>query len=313
MDAPGRWAGGFRAWDEHGVYLATGRATGAGRRAAGARGRAARAGRPTGSRSAPTSSRGLFRTARTIEAVARQREALVALGTLAAGLAHEINNPAAAATRAVDALGDARHDAAVLAGPARRPAITADQFARPRRAAPSSSGRSRPAPTRWPSPTARTTLVGLAVAGTASTGSGWSRRRWPRAGVDVAWCERVAAVLAGPALEPGLEWVASTLSAAALLGEVKESTRRISELVAAVKSYSQMDRASRAAHRRDRGAGEHAGRCSDHQLPRRSHRRAGLRRPTCRGSRRSPASSTRSGPTSSTTPSTRWTARARCA
>src|SRR5260370_35023185 len=25
MDVPGRWAGGFRAWDEHGGYLATGR------------------------------------------------------------------------------------------------------------------------------------------------------------------------------------------------------------------------------------------------------------------------------------------------
>lgn len=48
----------------------------------------------------------------------------------------------------------------------------------------------------------------------------------------------------GDALEPGLEWVASTLSAATLLGEVKESTRRITELVAAVRSYSQMDRGS---------------------------------------------------------------------
>jgi signal transduction histidine kinase len=38
--------------------------------------------------------------------------------------------------------------------------------------------------------------------------------------------------------------VASSLSVAALLGEVKESTRRISELVAAVRSYSQLDRAS---------------------------------------------------------------------
>ena len=36
-------------------------------------------------------------------------------------------------------------------------------------------------------------------------------------------------------------------SAATLLGEVKESTRRISELVAAVRSYSQMDRALDAA------------------------------------------------------------------
>jgi len=64
------------------------------------------------------------------------------------------------------------------------------------------------------------------------------------AGVDLAWCARAASILEGSALEPGLEWVASTFSVATLLGEVKQSTRRISELVAAVKSYSQMDRAS---------------------------------------------------------------------
>src|SRR5664279_902151 len=51
-------------------------------------------------------------------------------------------------------------------------------------------------------------------------------------------------LLDGSALEPGLEWVASTFSMATLLSEVKEATRRISELVAAVRSYSQLDRAS---------------------------------------------------------------------
>ncbi len=64
------------------------------------------------------------------------------------------------------------------------------------------------------------------------------------AGVDIAWCERAAEVLEGKALEPGLEWVASSFSVATLVSEVKESIRRVSEIVAAIKSHSQMDRGS---------------------------------------------------------------------
>ena len=47
---------------------------------------------------------GFFQTVRMMDSLSRQREALIALGTLAAGLAHELNNPASATARAVDAL-----------------------------------------------------------------------------------------------------------------------------------------------------------------------------------------------------------------
>jgi signal transduction histidine kinase len=241
MDVPGRWAGGFRAWDEHGVYLATGRVVAAGRvlrvPAEVLRERA-NAWFPFGGHLI----RGLYHTARSIESTARQRESLVTLGALAAGLAHEINNPASAAARAAGALEIAC--AALLSSLGR---LVHEGTAAERLAALDALRGEIEPQAADPDP--------LALADREEALSSWlSRhgveREWTiapplaDAGVDLAWCERAATILEGPALEPGLEWVASTLSVAALLAEVKESTRRISELVAAVRSYSQLDRAS---------------------------------------------------------------------
>jgi signal transduction histidine kinase len=241
MDMPGQWAGGFRAWDDQGVYLATGRGAVTGRvlqvPAEVLRERF-KAWNPLGGHLIE----GLYRTARSIEATARQRNSLVALGTLAAGLAHEMNNPAAATSRAVDALEDACQT--LLASLSRLAAqqISAQQF--------------NALDTLRQEITAdAVTLDALALADREETLASWLSRHdivheWviapplAAAGADLAWCERAAMALAGPALEPGLEWVASTLAVATLLSEIKESSRRISALVAAVKSYSQMDRAS---------------------------------------------------------------------
>ena len=241
MDVPGRWAGGFRAWDEHGAYLATGRASTAGRffrvPAADLRDWAT-TWFPLGVHLIE----GLFRTARNFESTTRQKEALIALGTLAAGLAHQLNNPAAAATRAADGLGEATAAMLVSLRRLAAGAVTAEQFTaldtlrlglapQPATADPMEAADREAALADW--------LAAHGVERPWGTAAALAR-----AGADAAWCDRVAAVLDGTALRPGLEWVASTLTTADLLAQVQESTRRVSDLVSAVKSYSQLDRAS---------------------------------------------------------------------
>ncbi|MFC4786423.1 sensor histidine kinase [Nocardioides sp. MAHUQ-72] len=245
MDTPGQWAGGFRAWDPNGVYMATGQASAPGRMLrvpADRLGELARAWFPFGTHLI----RGLMQTVRSIESTARQREALVALGTLAAGLAHEINNPASAATRAVDALQDTCDTLMTTLRQLAESGLTAAQFVELdalRRGL------------RPPGPEAGTAGGVLALSDREEELSDWLTDHgvgedWlvapvlATAGADVAWCEQVSAAVGEDSLEPAVHWVASSLSTTTLLAEVKESTQRVSSLVAAVRSYSQLDRAS---------------------------------------------------------------------
>jgi signal transduction histidine kinase len=241
MDRPGVWAGGFRAWSDQAGYLATGRGASSGvmlRVPAEALGERARAWFPFGVHLIE----GFFQTVRNMEALSRQQEALAALGRLAAGLTHEMNNPASAAVRAAGALQDTSN--ALLSSLVRlaEQSLSAGQFI-----AIDSLRRELGTETASLSP--------LALTDREEALADWLSRQgvaaaWDiapvlaAAGADVAWCERAGEILDGGTLEPGLEWVASALSAAVLLSEVKEATERVSGLVTAMKSYAQLDRAS---------------------------------------------------------------------
>jgi signal transduction histidine kinase len=172
----------------------------------------------------------------------QSRERLASLGTMAAGLAHELNNPAAAArsaaaqlAEALDAIGSTLGQFVEL-GVEREEAAQLVELQRQavERAAAASAMDTLDAADAEDELLARLEDLGVAEA--------WSLAEpLAVAGIDDEWLSRVAE-LAGPATHAALRWVAATLAAGRLAAELQESTERMSLLVSAVKSYSYMDR-----------------------------------------------------------------------
>ncbi|SDE97941.1 Cyclic nucleotide-binding domain-containing protein [Blastococcus aurantiacus] len=186
---------------------------------------------------------GMFVGQRNSAELVGQRERLLAMGKLTAGLTHELNNPAAAASRAADALRDRfagmRHKLAMLAdgkldGEVLR-SLTGLQEEFVARVG-----------------TARE-LTALERSDLEDGLGEWLedhdvQQAWEMAGVFVAAglgpedLDRVPAAVSASNLEPALRWLAYTVEAESLLVEIADSTHRISGLVDAAKQYSQMDR-----------------------------------------------------------------------
>jgi signal transduction histidine kinase len=172
-----------------------------------------------------------------------QRERLLALGSLSAGLTHELNNPAAAAVRATSSLRERvagmRHKLALVAGGAWDHAALAGLVGLQERAAEMVA--------KAPE------LSALEAADREDELADWFDQHglsggyelaptFVQAGVDVAWLDQVDAAVDRSVLEGAVRWLNYTIETELLMNEIADSTTRISTLVNAARQYSQLDR-----------------------------------------------------------------------
>jgi signal transduction histidine kinase len=187
---------------------------------------------------------GAFFGTRNLMEMTGQRERLLALGSLSAGLTHELNNPAAAAVRATTALreriADMRHklgmiEAGLYHGIPLETLIKLQEEATERvpkaeALSPLEASDAEDAITDW--------LDSHGVSDSWQLASAFIT-----AGLDVAWLEHIASTVDATSLKEALRWLHDTVETELLMNEVEDATVRISTLVGAAKQYSQLDRA----------------------------------------------------------------------
>jgi signal transduction histidine kinase len=188
---------------------------------------------------------GMFVGIRNADELVGQRERLLALGKLTAGLTHELNNPAAAAGRATVALRERvagmRHKLAVLAGSE----LGADELKHLTAIQEEIVERMPSVPELSPLQTSdREDELADWLDDNGAT-SGWEiAPTLVAGGVGVHDLQRVADALDASYLDGAIRWLAYTVETETLLGEIENATGRISALVGAAKQYSQMDRSA---------------------------------------------------------------------
>ncbi|WP_406470701.1 ATP-binding protein [Streptomyces sp. NBC_01615] len=187
---------------------------------------------------------GMFFGSQNTQRMIGQRERLLALGSLSAGLTHELNNPAAAAVRATSALRDRvagmRHKLGMIAsGRYARDAMetlvelqerTAEQVAKATPLSPLEASDREDSLADW--------LDDHGIAG------GWQLApTFVQAGLDTDWLDQIAGAVDEETLEGAIRWLNYTVETELLMNEIEDSTTRVSNLVNAAKQYSQLDRA----------------------------------------------------------------------
>jgi signal transduction histidine kinase len=187
---------------------------------------------------------GLFFGGQANQRSVAQRERLLALGSLSAGLTHELNNPAAAAVRATSSLRERvagmRQKLAAIAGGAwdrsqletliQLQQRAVEHVAKAPELSPLEASDREDELSDWFDE--HNVRNGFEISST-----------FVQSGIDIEWLDRIADLVDDGMLEGAVRWLNYTLETELLMNEIEDSTTRISTLVSAAKQYSQMDRA----------------------------------------------------------------------
>lgn len=168
-------------------------------------------------------------------------EKLISLGKIAAGLAHELNNPASAVIRSAKGLTESLNTAVSATRQLAAAELSDEQFAAIEatrltcNALPAAMG-----------------MTAVARADRQDAISDWLIEHkvdescavpLGDTGVTIGGLDELAAKVSGDALDASLRWIAACCAVRALSGEIETAATRIHDLVGAVKGFTYMDHA----------------------------------------------------------------------
>jgi signal transduction histidine kinase len=176
--------------------------------------------------------------------IVERHERLVALGSVTAGLTHELNNPVAAVMSATAQLREGLVGMRSEIAKVIRSNLDASQLEGLANLVGAAIEHRRDAPNLSPLEASdREEALSMWLEDHGVAGSWDVAPTLVAAGLDVGWVKQLAEVVPPPHLDSALVYPVRALESDALLDEITEAAGRISDLLASAKQYTQMDRA----------------------------------------------------------------------